>query len=108
VPRWVETDSWKCIDEKWGKECGGGLFPHRFVAYKGIGIGCNVMGCHYKSPMCTFLVWIDKSNSPSIFHTLVSMGGWPRRTKVRCSRKSFRWPSRNQGRKRDNISTQLS
>ncbi|KAM0903764.1 hypothetical protein ACQ4PT_018454 [Festuca glaucescens] len=73
VPRWIETDYWYGIDENWATKGGCGLSTHRHVAYEGIETGRKFMGCHYKTPMCNFLLWVDKQNSAPVFHKLVSM-----------------------------------
>lgn len=89
MPRWIETDYWNGIDEKWRKKCGCGLFPRRLVAYEGIDTGRKFMGCHYKSPMCTFLTWVDKPNSPPVSRTLVSMWRLAEKKEIEVSEEEF-------------------
>ena len=73
MPGWITMDYWNGIDEKWRRRCDCGLFPHRLVAYKGVETGRKFMGCHYKSPKCTFVDRIDKPHSQSLSRALTAM-----------------------------------
>ncbi|KAM0919983.1 hypothetical protein ACQ4PT_007861 [Festuca glaucescens] len=89
VPRWIKTDYWYGIDEDWPNKCGCGLSPRQHVAYEGIETGRKFMGCHYKTPMCTFLWWVDKQNSAPVCRTLVSMWRMAEKKEIKVTEEEF-------------------
>ena len=72
MPKWIHNDHWNDIDET-SEKCGCGLFARHLVAYEGVDTGRKFMGCHYKSPKCTWVVWIDKSHSSELSRMLLAM-----------------------------------
>lgn len=88
MPRWIHNEDWNGIDETW-RQCDCGQFPRRLVAYEGVDTGRKFMGCHYKSPKCTFVEWIDKPHSPELSRALLAMWRLAQPKEIKVSDQEF-------------------
>ena len=88
MPKWIHNEQWNDIDETW-QQCDCGLFPPRLVAYEGVDTGRRFMGCHYKSPRCTFVGWIDEPHSPELSRALLAMWRLGKDREIKVSDQEF-------------------
>ena len=88
MPKWIHNEHWNGIDETW-RQCDYGLFPRWLVAYEGVDTGRRFMGCHYKSPRCTFVGWIDEPHSPELSRALLAMWRLAQDREIKVSDQEF-------------------
>ena len=75
MPQWIYDPEWKGVHMayRYKRRCLCNTFPGRLVAFEGKHTGCRFYGCHFLTPRCSYLLWIDRLHSNQLQRALVQL-----------------------------------
>lgn len=75
MPQWIYDPDWNGVPMayRYKRRCLCNRFPRRLVAFEGKHTGRRFYGCHFLTPRCPYLLWIDRPHSNQLQRALVQM-----------------------------------